>query len=164
MDRSHVLVIHVTCPENTDYTAMRNYILESVGLGVLVLPEDASCEVMELPRLGGVEVARSAPTGEPRPTPEPEPALEPKPEKLPATRKHDVGPMGRNAAEKRAIMERLKAYREAHGLGCWAAVSKAGGGKITEEQLRDMTAGTVLLPIAKWRLAAVTLAKLEAAE
>ena len=45
-------------------------------------------------------------------------AEDPRPEPVPPRRE----PSGR-AGEKRAILERLKAYREARGLGCFAALA-----------------------------------------
>lgn len=151
MDCNNILLVRVPAQEAVDGRELRDYILESLAKGVLVLTEDAACEVMELPRLGGVEVeAAEAPAPE-APVPPP----------LRALRDRDVSALGRNAAEKREIMARLKAYRETHRLGCWADVAKASGGKLTDDQLRDMCNGAALLPVAQWRLAAKALDKLE---
>ena len=45
---------------------------------------------------------------------------------------------GRGAAEKRAIYERLVAFRQRNGLGCFAELEKASKGKVTEAELRTM--------------------------
>lgn len=87
------------------------------------------------------------------------PAPSQEPEGEPEEKK--IGVLGPRANEKREIMERLRAYREAHGLGCWAAVAKASGGRLREEQLRIMHAGTAVMPITEWRLAARALDRVE---
>lgn len=148
---NNILLVRVPETDVVRLRELRDYILDSLGRGVLPLPDEAPCEVLALPPLGGVAVGRAVPDAAP----------EPAAGKPPAIRAHDVGPLGRNTTEKREIMERLKAYREKHGLGCWAYVAKAGG-KLTEDQLRDMCAGTALLPVAQWRLAARALDKVEA--
>lgn len=78
-------------------------------------------------------------------------------------RQKKIGLRGPKANEKREIMERLKAYRKKNGLGCWAAVVAASGGKLSDDQLRIMHAGTEVLPINDWRLADKALDKLGAA-
>lgn len=124
----------------------RNLLLLSFiaeGLSLLSAVE-AMGEVWEPPKVGPVE---------PDPVPEP-----PKRRTLP---ERDIGPLvGRNSTEKRAIMERLQAYRTAHGLGCWTEVAKASGGKLDDEILRSMSTGTAVLPVSEWRLAAKALDKL----
>ena len=49
----NILLVRVPAQESTAGRALRDYILESLPLGVLVLADDVSCEVMELPDLGG---------------------------------------------------------------------------------------------------------------
>ncbi len=149
---SNILLVRVPDQAAVDGRELRDYILESLAQGVLVLTEDASCEVMELPSLGGVE------TGEDKAPQVQEPPVE----TSSAQKKAVFG--GPGASEKRRIMDRLKAYRLAHGLGCWTAVAKASGGKLSEDQLRDMAAGSVALPIREWRLADKALDKLERKE
>lgn len=55
-EANNVLLVRVPAQEAVDGRELRDYILESLTQGVLVLTEDASCEVMELPPLGGVMV------------------------------------------------------------------------------------------------------------
>ena len=143
---------------------LRDYILESLAQGVLMLTEDASCEVMALPPLGGVEVSREQPEPE-RPTGavglidmtsytgEDMEEAEPPPVEITA---------GRNREEKQAILERLREYRRTHGLGCWTEVARKAGGTITPELIRDMLLGLESPPIADWRKIAKTLDALEA--
>ena len=147
-----ILLVRVPDQAAVDGRELRDYILESLAQGVLVLTEDASCEVMELPSLGGVE------TGEDQAPQVQEPPVEAGPAQKKAVF------CGQGASEKRKIMDRLKAYRLVHGLGCWTAVAKASGGKLSEDQLRDMAAGTAALPIGEWRLADKALDKLEQKE
>lgn len=71
---------------------------------------------------------------------------------------------GGELAEKQKIMARLRAYRSAHHIGCWAAVARASRGGVSEEQLRDMCIGSSLMPLSTWRKAAKALDKLERRE
>ena len=64
---NNILLVRVPTLEAVNGRELRDYILESLAQGVLVLTEDASCEVMALPPLGGVEVSREQPEPE-RPT------------------------------------------------------------------------------------------------
>lgn len=47
---NNILLVRVPTLETVNGRELRDYILESLAQGVLVLTEDASCEVMELPR------------------------------------------------------------------------------------------------------------------
>ena len=58
---------------------------------------------------------------------------------------------GRGCPEKREIHKRLAEYRAAHGLGCYEALAKKTGGKISADQIRDMAAGEGALPLGLWR-------------
>ncbi len=150
---NNILLVRVPTLEAVNGRELRDYILESLAQGVLVLTEDASCEVMELPPLGGVEVSQEqtepkAPTGAvglidmSSCTGEDIEETEPPPVEVAA---------GRNREEKQAILERLREYRKSHGLGCWNGVAKKAGGNITPELIRDMILGKESPPIADWR-------------
>lgn len=147
-----ILIVWMPSDQIGDERLYRDYILESLQTGVLVLPSEVSCEVMELPPLGGAEVREVSPAAS---------AGMPQVEKVePET--VDVSLRGgRSTGEKREIQKRLEAYRKARGLGCWAAVVKASGGMLSDDQLRDMHNGTASLPIADWRRADRALDKLE---
>ena len=148
---NNILLVRVPEMEVNRIRELRDFILQSLDKSVLVLPEDASCEVMELPPLGGVEVSweqmePEAPTGPlgmiDMSSYTSEDADEPPPEGIAA---------GRNQEEKLAILERLREYRRVHGLGCWNGVAKKAGGNITPELIRDMLLGKESPPIADWR-------------
>ena len=148
---NNILLVRVPAQEAVDGRELRDYILESLAQGVLVLTEDASCEVMELPPLGGVEVSweqmePEAPAGPlgmiDMSSYTSEDADESPPVEIAA---------GRNKEEKLAILERLREYRRAHGLGCWNGVAKKAGGNITPELIRDMLLGKESPSIADWR-------------
>ncbi len=51
-------------------------------------------------------------------------------------------------AEKTEILNRLRAYREKHGLGCWKRLAR---GNVTEELLRGVLADARLLTRREWR-------------
>ena len=69
-------------------------------------------------------------------------------------------PTGRNAAEKRQILERLRRYRQKRGLGCFAALAKACGEGVTETTLRNLYHGDEVQPIQVWRQVGAGLEKL----
>ena len=69
-------------------------------------------------------------------------------------------PTGRNAAEKREILERLRRYRQKRGLGCFAALAKACGEGVTETTLRNLYHGDEVQPIQVWRQVGAGLEKL----
>lgn len=161
---NNILLVRVPTLEAVNGRELRDYILESLAQGVLVLTEDASCEVMALPPLGGVEVSREQPEPERATgavglidmtsyTGEDMEEAEPPPVEITA---------GRNREEKQAILERLREYRRTHGLGCWTEVARKAGGTITPELIRDMLLGLESPPIADWRKIAKTLDALEA--
>ena len=65
-------------------------------------------------------------------------------------------PTSSEAEEKRAIIQRLKDYRAAHGPGCLAAVSaktaRRKDRRISDDVLRNICAdGAPKMPIADWR-------------
>lgn len=148
-DTKNILIIKG--PYGTDLaaqTGLRDYVLESLRLGVVVLDDSTTLEVYPLPQLLEVTVTATS-AAEPLRSKEhtaPPPTLTPR------------------EAEKQAILSRLKAYRDEHGLGCWREVAKASGGKMTEDVLRDLISGQVKMPISAWRQVERVLDKLEAGE
>lgn len=60
---NNILLVRAPAEVAMDGRELRDYILDSLPLGVLVLPDDVSCEVMELPPLGdgNVEVTIADP-------------------------------------------------------------------------------------------------------
>lgn len=61
---------------------------------------------------------------------------------------------------KREILERLRRYRQKHGLGCFAALTKACGEGVTETTLRNLYHGDEVQPIQVWRQVGAGLDKL----
>lgn len=74
--------------------------------------------------------------------------------------------VSRDGAEKRAILERLRAYRSAHGPGCLDAVAKAARSPKTIDAmaLRDVLLGRAVLDIKDWRRIARALDRLDQEE
>lgn len=153
---------------------LRDHIAESFPLGCAVLPEEITSQIITVPDLGGVKIWSGLdldPGGyiqrgeltvreqdgltyvEAAPEENKAPAAEPKP----AT-------ASRIAEEKRRILARLKAWREAHGPGYLDSVAKKVGRGITPEMLRDLCLGAVKLPIEDWRRINKALDKLEEEE
>jgi len=140
-----LLLVRVPSCEAVDARELRDYILESLERGVLVLTEDASCEVLELPALGGVEVA-----AEPQAPPSQTGVAE-------GTSEGD---------EKREILRRLTEYRKVHGLGSLEAVSvKTAHNKsqrIPADKLRSLLVdGASPGPMEEWQKISRALDKLE---
>ena len=134
---------------------LRDFILQSLDKSVLVLPEDASYEVMELPPLGGVIVEAKE---QPDLTTEAEGQIT-NPE-LPAADQS-------GGAEKRAIVQRLKDYRSTHGRGCLDKISEKTAhrkeARISADVLRDIAADRApKMELSEWRKIARALDALEA--
>lgn len=143
-------ILMVRCPEveTNRLRKLRDYILQSLEKTVLVLPEDASWELLELPPLGGVAV-------EPEEVVTEDAAPEPDTEMIVSL-----------SEEKRAIAQRLKDYRAAHGPGCLAAVSAKTAHRkdrrISDNVLREICAGGgPKMPIQYWRCIGNALDTLE---
>lgn len=147
---NNIVLVRVPEPGIDYLEALRDYILQSLEKGALVLPEDASCEVIELPPLGNVEVREKIPA---EAAPEPEHPAQVKAES------EDTG------AEKRAILQRLQAYRDSNGLGSLSAVSARTAHskleRLSVENLRGVLTGDRNLPVEDWRKIARALNRLE---
>lgn len=136
-------------PIRADLSRRKLLLLSYIAEGISLLDAvNAIAEVIELPP-AGVEPSEK----------EQAPQVQEQPVEAGPEQKM-VGLKGPRAGEKRVIMEKLKAYRRKYGLGHWPEVVKASGGKLTDDQLRDMCAGTAVFPISEWRLADKALDKL----
>ncbi len=146
---SRILLVRVPAQEAVDGRALRDYILESLERGGLGLTEDTSWEVMELPALGGVQVAAAVELAPPSPADSPGPSEEQS-----------------EGTEKREILQRLTEYRTVHGLGSLEAVSvKTAHNKsqrISADKLRSiLTDGASPGPMEEWRKISRALDTLE---
>lgn len=152
---NNILLVRIPEVEANRLRELRDFILQSLDKSVLVLPEDASYEVMELPPLGGVMVEAKE---QPDLTPEAEGQIT-NPE-LPAADQS-------GGAEKRAIVQRLKDYRSTHGRGCLDKVSEKTAhrkeARISSDVLRDIAADCApKMELSEWRKIARALDSLEA--
>ena len=138
-----VLVVQVPAKE-TNLAEFRDYIAESLSMGVLVLGPGVTYSVERFPALGGIQVERR------------EALKKSDPPELPKTHPH--------AKEKQAILERLKAYREQNGLGCLPQLARLGGAAVTTEVLRDALTGAAKLTLQTWRAIGRALDKAEEQE
>lgn len=156
MHSNHILIVWMPGDQIGDERAYRDYVLESIQSGILVLSSNVTCEVMELPPLGGVEVV----SGEtPRRVPSQSLAE-------PVTAPPEGEPETAEGMEKRAILQRLTDYRKAGPLGCLDKVAKATRtrGRISDNTLRMLLTGDTVLPIEDWRRIGRALDALEARE
>lgn len=153
-EANNVLLVRVPAQEAVDGRELRDYILESLASGVLVLTEDASCEVMELPPLGGVMVEAKE-----------QPDLTTEAEGQITNPEFPVADQS-GGAEKRAIVQRLKGYRSTHGRGCLDKVSEKTAhrkeARISADVLRDIAADRApKMELSEWRKIARALDSLE---
>ena len=132
-----VLVVRVPVMSAEQKAGLRAEIASSILDGLLLLEDGLAYQVVDLPLpREWTPLLQEAPEPEsPRPT-------------------------GRNAAEKREILERLRRYRQKRGLGCFAALAKACGEGVTETTLRNLYHGDEVQPIQVWRQVGAGLEKL----
>lgn len=162
-------VLVVRAPNLTEEarTSLRDYVVESLRLGVLVIGPGVNYSLERFPQLGGVRCCGVEPIGKEGPEgalPGQETVVAGQEELL---REHSAfQPVinGRNAEEKRKILARLKTYRSAHGLGCLTRVADEAGSPVTEDMLRNMLVGTASPKMAQWKQIDEALATLEAWE
>lgn len=148
---NHVLIVRIPAQEVSDGRKFREYIIESLRAGVVVLTDNVECEVMELPALGGVVLEQ----------------VEPVSDNSQRKTSTDESAGMSEAEEKRSILQRLKAYREVNGLGCLKAVARKTGtkGRINDNTLRMILTGDAApMPIEDWRLIGKALDRLEQQE
>ena len=67
---------------------------------------------------------------------------------------------GKSAGEKREIYARLMAFVAAHGLGTRRRIAEASGGKLTVEDVQNMT-DSKRVDIRLWRETAKAMDKIE---
>lgn len=132
-----VLVVRVPVMSAEQKAGLRAEIASSILDGLLLLEDGLAYQVVDLPL--------------PR---EWTPLLQEEPEPEPPR------PTGRNAAEKREILDRLYAYRKSAGLGCFEQLAEACGKGITPDLLRRLYSGDEVVPIQVWRQVGAGLGKL----
>ena len=133
-----VLVVRVPVMSAEQKAGLRAEIASSILDGLLLLEDGLNYEVVDLP------LPRAWTPLLQEDVPEPEPPR----------------PTGRNAAERREILERLRRYRREHGLGCFGALAKVCGKGVTETTLRNLYSGDEVQPIQVWRQVGAGLEKL----
>lgn len=140
-----------SAPARVDVAALRDYCIESILKGVLVLGPGATAELMDVPDVEPtVPVVQIEPmeVGTPPPDPEPEADSE-------VAAKEDASV----AAEKSAIHARLYNYRQANGLGCFAPLARRL--RCKQERIRGLYDCTVHGSVEEWRRVARALDALE---
>lgn len=145
-------ILVVTVPagriEPTTFGQFREYVIESILRDVLVVDDETTLQIMEVPAVDLPVAVEEAPQAQPAQKPEPKP--DPAPETL------------SEREEKQKILERLKQYREKNGLGCLSAVARKACRKgITDNILRMLLQGDATATIQDWRAIGKALDKLE---
>ena len=145
-------IVVVKCPKALvdELRDVRDFVMESLEKGVLVLGLGYSCSVETLPDRVLVEQQGPEPVVL-REKEVPQVSIQPKPQckKAPP------------AQRKREILERLKAYREKNGQGCFASLEDKAG--INANLLRGLLTGETKADMATWEAVDKALNKLEKA-
>lgn len=145
---NRILLVRVPDLEAADGRDLRDYILESLAQGVLVLTEGASCEVMELPPLCGVDI-RTTGNQEGFEANSDPPSL-----------------IQGDAEVKRCTLHRLNEYRKRNGLGCLEKVAEKTAhfraDRLSAETLRMIITGDApKMDISEWKKISKALDALE---
>ena len=156
--RGTVLVIHLPVGKgDADLREMRDYVAESISKGVLILNANTAYKLEQFPPLGGILCQADDPEGDAAAGPIPEALL----------REKDAPRLAAEAeaTEKQQILQRLKEYRKAHGLGCLSELAGAirrvrGRALITETTLQLLLTGDMVLEVEDWRRIGQALDKL----
>lgn len=131
------------------FAQFREYVIESILRDVLVVDDETTLKLMEVPAVEIPVVVEE----KPQPKSEPQPKTEPVPETL------------SERDEKQKILERLRQYRGKNGLGCLSAVARKACRKgITDNILRMLLQGDATVTIQDWRAIGKALDKLEEEE
>lgn len=154
MDQGNILVVKVPGGEGVELPACRDYIIESLQKGVVVLNKEWDYTLEVFPGLGPVIVDMGADMSVIH-NAAVRPAAEADQDVTALLRESGVAARAEEAerAEKQRILQRLRDYRAANGLGCLAAVAAKtrSRGAITATVLRDVLNSHALLPMEGWR-------------
>lgn len=145
-------IVIVKCPKTLvdELRDVRDYVMESLEKGVLVLGPGYAYSVETLP--GTVLVEQQGTE-----------AVVLREKELPQVSIPPT-PKGRKASpaqRKREILERLKAYRDKHGQGCFASLEDKAG--VNANLMRSLLLGETKADIATWEAVDKALNKLEKA-
>lgn len=147
-----VLVVRLSAAESEERThQIRDYVVESLALGVLVMDPGTNLHLEYYPPLGGVtcsvqeEAEKEEPEGE-EGTEQPDESGADQPDA-----EHAATNVGPGARVKNRILARLTSYRKTHGLGCLRQVAELAGKPLTEEILRMTLLGEVKQPLEVWK-------------
>lgn len=149
---SPVLVVRLSAAESEERARqIRDYVVESLALGVLVVDPGTNLHLEHYPPLGGVtctvqeETEKEEPEGE-EGTEQPDESGADQPDA-----EHAAAHVGPGARVKKRILARLTSYRKTHGLGCLRQVAELAGKPLTEEILRMTLLGEVKQPLEVWK-------------
>lgn len=130
---SKVAIITVPGVEPLDLYEIKEFVKESLMMGILVKGQGVGFEIADIPDLGGVVIHS---------IPEIPPVLCQANEL--ETDIQDVSFVGCGAKEKRRIHDALLRFRAEHGLGCLEELASAIGEGVTAGILRDAIGGAKL--------------------
>lgn len=149
---SPVLVVRLSAAESEERARqIRDYVVESLALGVLVVDPGTNLHLEYYPPLGGVtcavqeETEKEEPEGE-EGTEQPDESGADQPDA-----EHAATNVGPGARVKKRILARLTSYCKTHGLGCLRQVAELAGKPLTEEILRMTLLGEVKQPLEVWK-------------
>lgn len=144
-------VLVIKCYKETmeELRDLRDFALESLTRGVLVLGVGCSWSVEDLPERVQVDAPRLTGKSEPELLREENIELRVDP--------HII--TGAGAKRKREILDRLTKYRKAHGQGCFASLEGAQG--VNATLLRGLLTGLTKADMQTWEAVDKALDKLE---
>ena len=144
-------VLVIKCYKETmeELRDLRDFALESLTRGVLVLGVGCSWSVEDLPERVQVDAPRLTGKSEPELLREENIEIRVDP--------HII--TGAGAKRKREILDRLTKYRKAHGQGCFASLEGAQG--VNATLLRGLLTGLTKADMQTWEAVDKALDKLE---
>ena len=145
---SKVAIITVPGGEPLDLCEIREFVKESLMMGILVKGQGVGFEIADIPDLGGVIVCETL-----------KESCDPPCAASDADRA-EICFSGYGAKEKRRIYDKLMRYRADHGLGCLDALASVIGNDMTAVKLRDAMNGKKLT-MDVWRQIGIALDRLD---
>lgn len=133
-----VLVVRIPEKGNDNASEIRDYIIECLKMGVLVVGQGLTYKLETMPDLGGVQVFGGLETA----AEYTDPAESGAPQRPKRKRRSEAEIAEEERLEKRRIMDRFRNFRKINGLGCFKPLAQQCG--ISDSELRDLHNGATV--------------------
>lgn len=140
-----VLVVRIPEKGNDSAREIRDYIIECLKMGVLVVGQGLTYKLETMPDLGGVQVFGGLETAAEHMDSMPataDPAEPGAPQQPKRKRRSEAEIAEEERLEKRRIMDRFRNFRKVNGLGCFKPLAQQCG--ISDSELRDLHNGATV--------------------